>query len=91
MRRAPCLFLALAFTAPALVHGQAPPSSPAPQTIAARTQGLTRVDGYMPFYWDAARGRLLLEVSRFDQDVLYFATISKGIGSVELGVDRGAG
>lgn len=63
----------------------------APQTIAARTNGLTRVDGFLPYYWDAARGRLLLELTRFNEDVLYYTLISKGIGSVELGVDRGVG
>jgi hypothetical protein len=63
----------------------------APQTIAARTAGLTRADGYIPFYWDQARGRLLFEISRFDQDLLYFTASSKAIGSVELGVDRGSG
>ncbi|MGH9387855.1 MAG: DUF5117 domain-containing protein, partial [Vicinamibacterales bacterium] len=63
----------------------------APQTIAARTVGLTRADGFIPFYWDQGRGRLLFEISRFDQDLLYFMGASKGIGAVELGVDRGAG
>src|SRR5262245_13779496 len=63
----------------------------APQTIAARTAGLTRADGYIPFYWDQARGRLLFEISRFDQDLLYFTASSKAVGSVELGVDRGSG
>ena len=50
-----------------------------------------RRDGYIPFYWDAARGRVLLELSRLNEDVLYYATISKGVGSVELGLDRGLG
>jgi hypothetical protein len=61
------------------------------QTIAARTAGLTRMDGYIPMYWDQARGRLLFEISRFDQDLLYFFAVSKALGSVDLGVDRGAG
>jgi Met-zincin/Domain of unknown function (DUF5117) len=63
---------------------------PAP-TIAARTAGLTRMDGYIPFYWDQARGRLLFEITRFDQDLLYFTAASKAVGSVDLGVDRGSG
>lgn len=62
-----------------------------PPTIAARTAGLTRTEGYIPFYWDQARGRLLFEISRFDQDLLYFFAVSKALGAVELGVDRGAG
>lgn len=60
-------------------------------SIGQRTQGLTRSDGFIPFYWDMARGRLLFEITRFDQDILYFTGVSKGVGAVELGVDRGSG
>lgn len=58
---------------------------------AAPRSSWERRDGYMPFYWDASRGRVLLEISRPGQDVLYYTTVSKGIGSVELGLDRGLG
>jgi len=51
---------------------------------------LEKHDGYLPFYWDAARGRVLFEIPKLNEDLLYFAGVSKGIGSVELGVDRGA-
>ena len=73
-----------------------PPSAPAgaPQpasSIAARTSGLERHDGYVPFYVDAARGRVLLEVPKLVEDLLYFVQVAKGIGNVDLGVDRGAG
>ena len=46
--------------------------------------------GFVPFYWDNAKGRLLLEIPSLDQDLLYFVGVGKGIGSVELGVDRGS-
>ena len=39
-------------------------------SVAERTKGLERADGFVPFYWDAARGRLLLEIPAFDEDVL---------------------
>jgi hypothetical protein len=48
-----------------------------------------RRDGYIPLFWDAARGRVLLEITRLNEDILYYASISKGVGSVELGLDRG--
>ena len=44
---------------------------PATASIAERTAGLTRHDGFLPFYWDAQRGQLLLEVARWNQDFLY--------------------
>ncbi|MEW6323359.1 MAG: zinc-dependent metalloprotease [Acidobacteriota bacterium] len=70
---------------------QGGPSGPPAASIAERTKGLTRADGFLPFYWDAARGRLLFEIARFDEDVLYFTGVSKALGSVQLGVDRGSG
>jgi hypothetical protein len=49
-----------------------------------------RHDGFIPFYWDAAKGRVLFEIPKLNEDLLYFVGIGKGIGSVQLGVDRGA-
>ena len=43
----------------------------------------------MPLYWDAARGRVLIEVPAFDRDVLYYVSAASGAGSVELPFDRG--
>jgi Met-zincin/Domain of unknown function (DUF5117) len=51
--------------------------------------GLTRTDGFIPFYWDAAHGRVLIEVPVFDQDVLYYVSAATGPGSVEAPFDRG--
>lgn len=65
--------------------GAAQPAS----TVAERTKGLTRMDGYVPLYWDVARGRVLLEVPAFDRDVLYYVSAASGAGSVELPFDRG--
>src|SRR3954452_17128184 len=56
----------------------------------ATTGPLEHHDGYLPFAWDAGRGKVLFEISKLNQDILYFVGAGKGIGSVELGVDRGA-
>jgi hypothetical protein len=56
---------------------------------AASRSSWERRDGFVPFYWDAARGRILLEITRLNQDVLYYTSLAKGVGSVELGLDRG--
>ncbi|MDY6982870.1 MAG: DUF5117 domain-containing protein, partial [Pseudomonadota bacterium] len=45
--------------------------------------------GFVPLWWDAARGRVLLEVPVFDEDVLYYVSAASGGGSVEMGLDRG--
>lgn len=58
-------------------------------SLAERTKGLTRLDGFVPLYWDAGRGRVLAEVPAFDRDVLYYVSAASGAGSVELPFDRG--
>lgn len=42
------------------------------------------MDGYVPLYWDAARGRVLIEVPAFDTDVLYYVSAASGASCVEL-------
>ena len=81
MRTRFCTLVLLCFAATAAFA-----QAPAAQSSRASWE---RRDGYIPFYWDAARGRVLLEIARLNQDVLYFTTIAKGVGSVELGLDRG--
>jgi hypothetical protein len=58
-------------------------------SIAERTTGLQRADGFVPFYWDVARGRVLMEIPVFNQDVLYYVSAASGGGSVEMSFDRG--
>lgn len=53
------------------------------------TAGLTRMDGYVPFYFDGARGRVLMEIPVFDQDILYYVSAATNPGSVEAPFDRG--
>src|SRR5688572_12950798 len=60
------LFILAALATPAIDAQQAP----APR-IADRTGGAQRADGFIPFYWDTARGRVLIEVPAFGEDVLY--------------------
>ena len=61
-----------------------------PATFAQRTTGLQRQDGLLTIYPDAARGRVLMEVPKLNQELIYFVTVAQGVGSVELGIDRGA-
>ena len=50
---------------------------------------LVRADGYVPFTFDGARGRVLIEIPVFDQDVLYYVSAATNPGSVEAPFDRG--
>src|ERR1700739_471659 len=59
-------------------------------TIAARAAGLEKHDGFLPYYWDAKKGELLLEVSpaALDREFLYFTGLGSGVGSIKVFADR---
>ena len=86
------LALTLASSSTALAQPAQGGGAQAPATsIAQRTSGLERRDAYLPFYVDPVRGRVLLEVPKLNDDLLYYVQIAKGLGNVDLGIDRGAG
>ena len=60
-------------------------------TIAERTAGLQKLDGYFPLYWEERTGSLLLEIPRFDTEFLYATGLAAGLGSNDIGLDRGKG
>src|SRR5688572_8453512 len=65
-------------------------AQPAPvQTIEARTTGLQKIDGYMPLYWDEKTGSLWMEINKFDTELLYSTGLTAGLGSNDIGLDRG--
>jgi hypothetical protein len=57
-------------------------------SIADRTTGLQRIDGFFPLYWDEATGTLYLEVPRLNEEVLYQTGLAAGLGSNDIGLDR---
>jgi len=66
--------------------GAVPPRMP---TIEERTTGMQKLDGYFPLYWDERTGNLWLEIARFDSDFLYTTGLAAGLGSNDIGLDRG--
>ena len=54
-------------------------------------QSVERKDGFIPLLWDADQGRLSFEISRFDQDILYFTSVAKGSGSGSVGFEWAGG
>jgi hypothetical protein len=64
-------------------------SQPRIGTIEEKTRGMTRLDGYFPLYWDDREGMLWLEIPHFDADFLYITGLAAGLGSNDIGLDRG--
>jgi hypothetical protein len=52
---------------------------------------MQKIDGYVPLYWDERSGSLFMEVSRFDTEFLFNTGLAAGLGSNDIGLDRGAG
>jgi hypothetical protein len=59
------------------------------RSIKARTKNLQKLDGYMPLYWDAENGKMLMEIERFNAEFLYQVSLPTGVGSNPIGLDRG--
>ncbi|MCU0240598.1 MAG: zinc-dependent metalloprotease, partial [Pyrinomonadaceae bacterium] len=59
------------------------------ETFDDKTKGLQKIDGYIPLYWDAKNGKMLMEISRFNQEFLYQVSLAAGVGSNPIGLDRG--
>ena len=71
---------------------QTPPATSAPAsppTIATFTAGMDKRPGFLTFYYDAKKGKIWLEIAQFDTELLYYPTLAQGIGSNDIGLDRG--
>ncbi len=58
-------------------------------SIEEKTRGMVNLDGYFPLYWDDRDGLLWLEIPRFATDFLYITGLAAGLGSNDIGLDRG--
>ena len=47
------------------------------------------LEGFIDIYWDEDEGRVLIRVQDLDEPFLYQASLPRGIGSNDLGLDRG--
>ena len=66
-----------------------PVTSVSAQSIVEYTAGMERQEGFVPLHWDAEQGRLLLEVGPLNEQFLYLQSLATGLGSNDLGLDRG--
>lgn len=60
-----------------------------PRTIAEATKGLQPLEGFVPMYWDKAEGKLFLQIGGWNHEFLYIASLPAGLGSNDIGLDRG--
>jgi hypothetical protein len=70
-----------------------PPNSSlaSPTAISSKTAGMQKFAGFFTFYWDAKTDKIWLEVDKIQQnrDFLYAVSLPQGVGSNDIGLDRG--
>jgi len=101
MRRLWIIYLAISFAATAFAQPQQQ-TSQQPQSggvsggtpaalpsIAVKTAGMQKFDGYFPFYWDARQGKIWLQIDKWGAEFLYLETLANGMGQNDVGLDRG--
>jgi hypothetical protein len=94
-RSLPLISLALVMscaTAPA--RAPAPRPAPTPQkpplpSIAEQIVGAKALPGFFNLYWDEKDGKLWLEIDRWQTEFLYQSGLAAGVGSNDIGLDRG--
>jgi hypothetical protein len=68
--------------------GKAKSEEPLP-SVANKTAAMRHMPGLLPLHWDDKSGRLHLEIPLLNVDLLYVESLPSGMGSADLGLDRG--
>jgi len=65
------------------------PDNAQPPTITEKTANTQKLAGYFNLYWDGKQGKLWLEIDKWNSEFLYQSGLSAGMGSNDIGLDRG--
>jgi hypothetical protein len=69
--------------------GTATAAGLATPSISARVAGARAMPGLFNLYWDERAGKLWLEIDQWQQEFLYQSALPAGVGSNDIGLDRG--
>lgn len=58
-------------------------------TISEKTQGMKSFEGFFDFYWDGEAGKIWLKIENWQEEFLYINSLPAGVGSNDIGLDRG--
>ncbi len=59
------------------------------KTIEDFTAGMEKKEGFLTFYWNAKENKIWLEIEKFETELLYYPSLAQGVGSNDIGLDRG--
>src|SRR6202049_2284678 len=83
-----CWLVLFLLCLPSICLAAHPDASQTP-TITEKTAGAQKLPGYFNLYWDAKQGKLWLEIDKWSTEFLYQSGLPAGIGSNDIGLDRG--
>jgi len=81
--------LAVMLWAQALVGQEQKEQPEEPPSVAEATEGYEHLPGFLDLFWDSRGGRLFLRIDALDTDLLYIESLAAGVGSNDIGLDRG--
>jgi hypothetical protein len=58
-------------------------------SIEEKTKDFKKHEGFFNFYWDENTGKVWLELDKLDTEILYVISLPAGLGSNDIGLDRG--
>ncbi len=63
-------------------------TAPTPPPAQPVTNTLTTLEGFIPLQWDEATGKLMMEITRFNEELIWQVSLASGVGSNPVGLDR---
>jgi len=58
-------------------------------TVEEKTKDMKKMSGFLDFYWEESSGKIWLDINRLDTELLYVNSLPAGLGSNDIGLDRG--
>lgn len=86
-----CLLISVLFQASAQRKKQAQAAveeKPAANGIASKVSGMKHFPGFLNFYYDEKTDKIYLLIDRFDTEFLFIESLTAGVGSNDIGLDR---
>jgi hypothetical protein len=83
------LLLAAVVTLVLSACGEAGREETPPRGFGQITGSAERIEGFFDLYWDSEDGSLYLHLEKLDDPFLYVSWLARGVGSNDLGLDRG--
>jgi Met-zincin/Domain of unknown function (DUF5117) len=92
MKLSVVLALAILFVIPnafASPNAQSKAEENPPPGIEQKTARMRKFPGFFTYYWDAREGKIWLDIDKWNADFLFHESLPNGVGSNDIGLDRG--